>query len=114
MNREFPGLSTFHWNGKPFHQNQRRRNMKRNVIRNSFIAGTAAVALIAAGSLAAPNEAQAKNGKYLGALAVGAFIGAGLASHGYYGGPAYGSVKLLEMSMRRFQFFRFEKNRQLE
>lgn len=63
--------------------------MKRNIVRNSIIAGTAAVALIAAGSLAAPNEAQAKGGKYLGALAVGAFIGAGLASHGYYG-PGYG------------------------
>ena len=64
--------------------------MKRNVIRNSIIAGTAAIAMVAAGSLAAPNEAQAKNGKYLGALAVGAFIGGALVANGGYYGPGYG------------------------
>ena len=48
--------------------------MKRITLRNSVIAGAAAVAMVATGSLAAPTEAQAGNGKLVGAFLGGYII----------------------------------------
>lgn len=60
-------------------------------IRNTAFAGAAAIAMVAAGSLAAPTHAHA-NGKVVagivGGLAVGAFLGAAAHAHPY-GYPAY-------------------------
>lgn len=65
--------------------------MTRITLRNSFIAGAAALAMVATGSLAAPSEAQAGNGKVFGAFLGGAVLGGLIASTApAYGAPYYG------------------------
>ena len=62
-------------------------------IRNTIIAGAAGIAMIAAGSVAAPSQAQA-GGKLVGALIGGVVAGAiiGAATRPVYAAPAYGTV----------------------
>ncbi|MGI9402200.1 MAG: hypothetical protein ACR2O0_13170 [Rhizobiaceae bacterium] len=64
--------------------------MKRITLRNSVIAGAAAVAMVATGSLAAPTEAQAGNGKLVGAFLGGAALGFIAGARPVYGAPYYG------------------------
>jgi hypothetical protein len=62
-------------------------NMK--TLRNGAVAGLAAVAIVSAGSLAAPTQAHA-NGKIAAALLGGALFGAIVASQRpAYGAPVY-------------------------
>lgn len=65
--------------------------MNTKTIRNTAIAGFAAIAFVAAGSLAAPTEAHA-GGKAAAAFIGGLVLGGIAAHHAYpaYGAPAYG------------------------
>lgn len=65
-------------------------NTLKNTFRKTMIAGAAGIAMIAAGSVAAPTDANA-NGKLVGALIGGAVVGAiiGAASQPAYAAPVY-------------------------